>query len=99
MTKAELIDEITETTRLKKKDVSRVVDAVFNTITRRIGAREKVQIVGFGAFEPRRRQPRLGRDPRTQETLHIGPGWSLIFRPGKQLKPLLGGTARKSSAD
>lgn len=99
MTKAELVDEITETTRLKKKDVSRVVDAVFNTIVRRIGAREKVQIVGFGTFEPRRRESRLGRDPRTQETLHIGPGWSLIFRPGKKLKPLLGGSARKSSTE
>ena len=99
MTKAELIDDITENTRLKKKDVSRVVEAVFNTITRRIGEREKVQIVGFGTFEPRRRPARLGRDPRTQETLHIGPGWSLVFRPGKQLKPLLGGTSRKPSAD
>jgi len=95
VTKAELIDEVTEATGLKKKDVTNAVEAVFSTITAQLKKHQKVQIVGFGTFEPRRRKARVGRDPRNQETIRIPASWSLGFRPGKQLKETVSGKAAK----
>lgn len=93
LTKAELIDQVTRQSGLKKKDVTVVVESVFGAISGRLKKHEKVQIVGFGTFEPRHRKARIGRDPRTQEAIPIGPSWSLIFRPGKQLKSMVAGKA------
>ena len=93
LTKAELIDQVTMQSGLKKKDVTVVVESVFGAISARLEKHEKVQIVGFGTFEPRRRKARIGRDPRTQEAIPIGPSWSLVFRPGKQLKCMVAGKA------
>lgn len=94
MTKADLIDEVANATGLTKKEVTNIVEAVFDQMTNALEKHEKVQIVGFGTFEPRRRKARIGRDPRTQEEIRIGPSWSLSFRPGKQLKDLLTGKGR-----
>jgi DNA-binding protein HU-beta len=93
LTKAELIDQVTRRSGLKKKDVTVVVESVFGTMSACLKEHEKVQIVGFGTFEPRRRRARIGRDPRTQEAIRIGPSWSLVFRPGKQLKCMVAGKA------
>lgn len=91
MTKAELIDEVTNQTGLKKKDVADVVEATFGAMAQELKKHNKVQIVGFGTFEPRRRRARVGRDPRTQKEIKIGASWSLGFRPGKQLKEMMSG--------
>jgi DNA-binding protein HU-beta len=95
VTKADLIDEVTKYSTMKKKDVTDLVEAVFNVMTDALKRHEKVQIVGFGTFEPRRRKARVGRDPRTQDEIRIPSSWSLNFRPGKQLKEKLSG--RKAS--
>lgn len=94
MTKADLIDEVADATGLTKKEVTNIVEAVFDQMTDTLRKHEKVQIVGFGTFEPRRRKARMGRDPRTQEEIRIGPSWSLNFRAGKQLKELVSGKGR-----
>lgn len=95
VTKAELIDEATEATGLKKKDVTSVVEAVFGAMAGQLKKHEKVQIVGFGTFEARHRKARVGRDPRTQEKIPIAASWSLAFRPGKQLREMVTGKARR----
>ncbi len=91
MTKAELIDAVAERTRLKKKDLDPILDAVLAVIAGTLRKHEKVQISGFGTFEARRRKARTARNPRTQETIKVGPSWSLGFRPGKQLRELVSG--------
>jgi len=91
VTKAGLIDEVTEATGLKKKDVANVVEAAFDAMAAELKRHRKVQIVGFGTFEPRRRKARAGRDPRNQEAIRIAASWSLGFRPGKQLKEMVSG--------
>lgn len=96
VTKAELIDEVTQVTGLRKKDVTSAVEAVFGTMASQLKKHEKVQIVGFGTFEPRRRRARLGRDPRTQEKISIAASWSLAFRPGKQLREMVTGKPRRA---
>ncbi len=95
MTKADLIDVVTESTELRKKDVTAVVEAVFGAMAAALAHHEKVQIVGFGSFGPRQRKARVGRDPRNQAEIKIPASWSLGFRPGKQLKQAVTGKSRK----
>jgi DNA-binding protein HU-beta len=98
LTKSDLIDEVVETTGLKKRDVTNVVEAVFGAMAAQLKKHEKVQVVGFGTFEPRRRPARVGRNPRTQEEIRIDASWGLGFRPGKQLKSMITGAAGSPSA-
>lgn len=95
MTKSELLDRVAEKTGVKKRDVVSVAEALFQTIAASLTRREKVQISGFGTFQPRRCEARLGRNPRTQEVVAVGPRWSLGFRPAKRLKDLVRGPASR----
>ena len=95
VTKADLIDAVTEQTELRKKDVTAVVESMFATMAAALTGHEKVQIVGFGSFEPRQRKARVGRDPRNQKEIKIPASWSLGFRAGKQLKQAISGKARR----
>ena len=91
MTKAELVDEVAGRTRASKKETTRIIDTMFVAIAARLKKHEKVQISGFGTFEPRRRKARVGRNPRTQEEIKVAASWSLGFRPGKQLRSIVSG--------
>ena len=91
MTKAELIDEVAERTGVSKKETASIIDAMFGAIAAKLRKHEKVQISGFGTFEPRKRKARVGRNPRTQEEIKVPASWSLGFRPGKQLRSIVSG--------
>ena len=84
--KSELIARVAEVTELPKKDVTRVVDAVFQTISETLQKGEKVQLVGFGSFEVRERSARKGRNPQTGEEIEIPASKVPAFKPGKALK-------------
>ncbi len=86
MNKSELIARVAEVTELPKKDVTRVVDAVFQTISETLQKGEKVQLVGFGNFEVRERSARKGRNPQTGEEIEIPASKVPAFKPGKALK-------------
>ena len=86
MTKSELIAEVAERNRTTKKEVTPIVEAVFGVIASALQRREKVQLVGFGAFEVRHRKARSARNPKTQEPIEVGPSCSFLFRPGRQLR-------------
>ncbi len=86
MNKAELIAAAAEKASLSKKDSERVLDAVIETITEALSAGDKVQLVGFGAFDVKARGERTGRNPRTKETIVIPASKQPLFKPGKALK-------------
>jgi len=86
MNKTDLIAKVAETTELSKKDVTSVVDAVFDAIAEALQNGEKVQLVGFGNFEVRERTARKGRNPQTGEEIDIPASKVPAFRPGKALK-------------
>jgi DNA-binding protein HU-beta len=90
MNKSELIQMLSNRTKMTKADASRAVDALFNPsggiITDALKKGDKVQITGFGTFETRERKARTGRNPRTGREIKIGPTTSASFRPGKALK-------------
>ncbi len=86
MTKSELVDSVAARAGMSKKDSARAVDAVFETIKERLKAGDKVQLVGFGSFEAKRREARVGRNPKTMEEIRIPARRVPVFRPGKELR-------------
>ncbi len=86
MNKAELINATAEKSGLSKKDTEAAINAAITTIADCLAAGDKVQLVGFGAFEVRARAARIGRNPKTKETIKIPASKVPVFKPGKALK-------------
>ena len=90
MNKSELIAVTAENTGLTKKDAERVVNAALDAITSAMGQHEKVQLSGFGTFEIKYREARMGRNPQTKEPSVIPATWVPSFKPSKALRDLIG---------
>ncbi len=86
MNKAELIAEVAKQTSLSKKDSEKAVNAALDSIVAALKDGDKVQLVGFGSFEVKKRGPRLGRNPKTKEEIQIAATSVPAFKPGKLLK-------------
>jgi len=86
MTKSDLVDQVAERTGMTKKDSTRAVEALFDTIREELQNGGKVQLVGFGSFEVKQREARIGRNPKTMEEIKIPARRVPVFRPGKELK-------------
>ncbi len=89
MNKADLVTKVAESTELSKKDVTKAVEAVFESISEALQSGEKVQLVGFGNFEVRERSARKGRNPQTGEEIEIPASKVPAFKPGKALKEVI----------
>jgi DNA-binding protein HU-beta len=85
-TKARVAQELARRLDLSRKDALAAVDAVVESIRESLLTGEKVSLVGFGAFEPKLRQARQGRNPRTSEKIRIPPKAMMAFRPGKSFR-------------
>ena len=86
MNKTELINAVAEASELSKKDATKAVDAVFESILEALKNGDKVQLIGFGNFEVRERAARKGRNPQTGEEIEISASKVPAFKPGKALK-------------
>lgn len=86
MNKTEFVKAVSTQAELKQKDASRVVDALFETISNTLAKEEKIQLIGFGTFEVRERAARTGRNPQTGEEISIAASKIPAFKPGKELK-------------
>ncbi len=86
MNKAELVAVVAEKAGLSKKDSEKAVNAAFDAISAELAAGGKVQLVGFGSFETKKRDARVGRNPRTKEEIQIPASRVPAFKAGKALK-------------
>ena len=86
MNKAELIHAVAEKAALSKKDSEAAVNAALEAIAAALTEGEKVQLVGFGSFEVKKREARLGRNPKTKEEIQIPASKVPVFKAGKALK-------------
>ena len=86
MNKTELIAAVAEKAELSKKDAEAAVSAVIEAITEALTQEEKVQLVGFGSFEVKKRAAHTGRNPRTKEPIEIPASAMPVFKAGKALK-------------
>ena len=90
MTKNEMISVIASNVDgATKKDITVVVDEVFDTIKNTLASGEKVAIAGFGSFDVVERAERQGRNPKTGETITIGASKSPKFKASKALKDIV----------
>ena len=86
MNKTELIAAVAAKTGLTKKDAERVINATVESITESLVKGDKVQVSGFGIFEVKTREARVGRNPRTKETIQIPATRLPAFKASKTLK-------------
>ena len=86
MNKTELILSVAEETGFSRKNVEIGLNAAINRITTALAEEEKVQIVGFGAFETKTRAERMGRNPKTGEDIPIPAAKAPVFKAGKARK-------------
>ena len=86
MNKTELIAAASQVTGMTKKDTERVLNAALDTITATLAHGEKVQLSGFGTFEVKDREARVGRNPHTKESIDIPATCVPVFKASKALK-------------
>ena len=86
MNKTELIAIAAENAGLTKKDTERLLNAAIDAITLALVRGEKVQLSGFGTFETKTREARVGRNPHTKEAIEIPATRVPSFKASKALK-------------
>ena len=89
MNKAELVAAVAAKTGETKKSAEEAVNAFVDVITESLTKGDKVQLVGFGSFEVRKRAARKGRNPQTKEEIKIPASKAPVFKAGKALKDLV----------
>ena len=89
MNKAELINEAAEKSGLSKKDTENAINAAIEVISQCLADGDRVQLVGFGAFEVKYRAERTGRNPKTKESIKITASKVPVFKPGKALRDVV----------
>ena len=89
MNKSDLIAAMAAKTGETKKSAEASLDAFISTVTESLKKGEKVQLVGFGSFEVRKRAARKGRNPQTKEEIKIPASKAPVFKAGKALKDLI----------
>ncbi len=89
MTKAELIEEVASAVEMTRKDSEQIVDTIFDSIVHALRSGDKIEIRGFGSFRTRKRQPRVGRNPKTGAKVDVPAKKIPFFKPSKELKDLI----------
>lgn len=86
MNKSELMNAVAEKASLSKKDAEAAVTAALDVITAALAEGEEIRLVGFGTFEVKKREARMGRNPKTKEPIPIAASKVPVFKAGKALK-------------
>lgn len=91
MNKSDLVSAVAEKANVSKKAADAAVVAVFDSIKDALAKGEKVQLIGFGTFETRKRAARKGRNPQTGKEMKIAAKTVPAFKAGKALKDTVNG--------
>ena len=89
MNKSELIEEIANEANLTKASATKALEATISAITESLKSGQPITIVGFGTFMVRESKARMGRNPRTGESIEIDASKRPSFKAGKALKDAL----------
>ena len=89
MNKTEFIAAVAEKAEISKKDSEKALKAFVDVVTDSLVKGDKVQLVGFGSFEVRKRAARKGRNPQTKEEIKIPASKAPVFKAGKALKDMV----------
>ena len=95
MTRSELIAELAEAnTHLQPRDIELIVSTIFDEICAALARGDRVELRGFGAFTPKRRGARPGRNPRTGEQVRVDSKLVPFFKAGKELRDRVNGRSQ-----
>ena len=89
MTKKEIVDAVSASADVSKKDTAAVIDSLLAAITDAVVKGDSVQFTGFGTFESRKRPARTGHNPATGATINIPASSVPVFRAGKAFEDTL----------
>jgi integration host factor subunit alpha len=89
MTKADIVNLVFEKVGLPKNEAQEMVETVFDTIKQTLIVGESIKISGFGTFNVRKKNSRIGRNPKTKEEVEITPRRVVTFKASDQLKELI----------
>lgn len=95
MTKAEIIEAISEEIAVTKKDIGFIIDTFFKNIKKGIADHEHIELRGFGTFGTKKRKSRVARNPKTNEQINVPEHWVPYFKPGKELKEMVGKASKE----
>jgi integration host factor subunit beta len=97
MTKSELVRELVRgNPHLTQREVEGMVTAIFDEIAAALARGDRVELRGFGAFSVKRRDARIGRNPRTGDSVEVAEKHIPFFKTGKQLRDRLNQLGRSS---
>lgn len=89
MTKADLIEHVSAATEMSRKDSEVIVETIFESIVKSLHSGDKIEIRGFGSFRTRKRDSRVGRNPKTGARVEVPAKKIPYFKPSKELKDLV----------
>ena len=96
MTNSELIESVlAQSPNFSKRDITLIVETVFESMSAALAGRERIEIRGFGSFASRQRKARNGRNPRTGASVQVPEKWVPVFAAGKGLRERLNESASK----
>ena len=98
MTKADIIEGVYEKVGFSKKESAEIVELVFDTVKETLERGDKIKISGFGNFQVRQKNARVGRNPQTGKEIEISARRVLTFRPSQVLKSALNDSAEAAAA-
>ncbi len=93
MNKSGLIDAVSKTTSLAKRDAEEAVNALVHVVSKEVRSGRRVVVAGFGSFNPTHRGARMGRNPRTGAPVSISASRGVRFAASGMLKDILNGKA------
>ena len=97
MTKADLVEEVTQLGDLTRRDGEMIVDTIFDSVINALKTGDKIEIRGFGSFRIRQRKPRIGRNPKTGAKVEVPAKRVPYFKPSKELRDLVNPKAEGSA--
>ena len=86
MNKSELITLAAQNAGMARKDAERLMNAAIDAMTAALANGDKVQLSGFGSFEVKDREARMGRNPHTKEAVEIPATRVPVFKASKALR-------------
>ena len=89
MTKADLVEEVARVIECSRREAAPIVETVFESVAKALREGRRVEIRRFGSFGTRRRRARIGRNPRSGQTVQVPSKKIPFFKPGKELLEII----------
>ena len=99
MTKADIVNQISDASGLTKTDTAAVVEGLFASMISAIQKGEHIEIRGFGTFKVVTRAPRTGRNPKTGEVVRIPTRLVPVFKPSRELRSSVEESSKKNQSN